>query len=178
MEHIGFAMRIAPDHIERYVTMHANVWPDLLAALARTGWTNYSLYLAEDGALVGYLESENWAAAQSQMSQASVAHEWSSEMDRLVVPGTSLTELALAIRLQPAAAPMPDVRRVCAMFPQPKSTPDSARGFDSLTVFIASVGVVAYGEYRGDRPPRWPRELGRPAAPLREVFNLEQQLHR
>ena len=36
----------------------------MLDALRRTGWRNYSLFLREDGLLIGYLECEDLAAAQ------------------------------------------------------------------------------------------------------------------
>ena len=36
----------------------------MLAALSATGWPNYSLFLRPDGLLVGYLETEDFEAAQ------------------------------------------------------------------------------------------------------------------
>ncbi len=37
---------------------HRHVWPEMQAALRETGWANYSLFLRDDGLLVGYLETE------------------------------------------------------------------------------------------------------------------------
>ena len=39
----------------------------MLDALRATGWGNYSLFLAEDGLLVGYLETEDFEAAVAGM---------------------------------------------------------------------------------------------------------------
>ena len=35
-------------------------------ALRQAGWRNYSLFLADDGTLIGYLECEDFAAAQAR----------------------------------------------------------------------------------------------------------------
>ena len=39
---------------------HKKVWPDMLEALRQTGWHNYSLFLREDGMLIGYLETPDF----------------------------------------------------------------------------------------------------------------------
>ena len=52
----------------------------MLDALRRAGWTNYSLFLAEDGLLVGYLETEDFPAAQRAMAQTEVNERWQAEM--------------------------------------------------------------------------------------------------
>jgi L-rhamnose mutarotase len=48
-----FLLRVRPDRMAEYRRRHAAVWPDMLQALADTGWRNYSLFLADDGLLVG-----------------------------------------------------------------------------------------------------------------------------
>jgi len=49
-----------------YIRRHEQVWPEMLAALRETGWTNYSLFLDKnDGTLVGYLETPSLAAAKA-----------------------------------------------------------------------------------------------------------------
>ncbi len=40
----------------------------MLAALREAGWRNYSLFLREDGLLVGYLETDDFEAAQAAMA--------------------------------------------------------------------------------------------------------------
>ena len=46
---VCFQLQVKPDRLEEYQERHAHVWPDMLAALAETGWHNYSLFLATTG---------------------------------------------------------------------------------------------------------------------------------
>ncbi|HEX2144273.1 MAG TPA: L-rhamnose mutarotase [Glycomyces sp.] len=77
---VCFTLRVRPDRLDEYRERHAAVWPDMLRALAATGWSNYSLFLAEDGLLVGYLETEDFDAARAQMADTEVNARWQAEM--------------------------------------------------------------------------------------------------
>ena len=52
----------------------------MCAALAATGWHNYSLFLRDDGLLVGYLETPDFDAARDAMSALEVNERWQAEM--------------------------------------------------------------------------------------------------
>jgi L-rhamnose mutarotase len=52
----------------------------MLAALRDSGWRNYSLFLRPDGLLVGYVECDDFAAAQRAMEQTEVNARWQAEM--------------------------------------------------------------------------------------------------
>jgi L-rhamnose mutarotase len=52
----------------------------MLAALRDTGWRNYSLFLRDDGLLVGYVECDNLAASQAAMAATEVNTRWQAEM--------------------------------------------------------------------------------------------------
>ena len=52
---VCFQLQVKPDRIDEYRDRHAAVWPEMLRALADTGWHNYSLFLRADGLLIGYL---------------------------------------------------------------------------------------------------------------------------
>ena len=65
MPRVCFQLQVKPDRLEEYRERHAAVWPEMLAALAETGWHNYSLFLRHDGLLIGYVESDDLAAAQA-----------------------------------------------------------------------------------------------------------------
>jgi L-rhamnose mutarotase len=80
MERVCFLGRIRADRLDEYRARHREVWPEMLAALREAGWANYTLFLAEDGLLVGYLETENYAAALARMAQAGVNARWQAEM--------------------------------------------------------------------------------------------------
>src|SRR5690554_2266832 len=72
--------RIKPERAEEYRSRHAAVWPEMLQALHESGWRNYSLFLAPDGLLVGYVESEDLDAAQRAMTATAVNARWQAEM--------------------------------------------------------------------------------------------------
>ena len=79
-ERICFRLRVRPDKCEEYVRRHAEVWPEMREALRQAGWHNYSLFLGDDGALIGYLECEDFAAAQAAMAVTAVNARWQAEM--------------------------------------------------------------------------------------------------
>jgi L-rhamnose mutarotase len=66
--------------LAEYVDRHRNVWPDMQAALRDSGWHNYSLFLRDDGLLIGYVEAEDLDAAQKAMAATEVNTRWQSEM--------------------------------------------------------------------------------------------------
>jgi L-rhamnose mutarotase len=80
MERVCFLGRVRPGRLAEYRERHAAVWPDMLDALGQAGWANYSLFLTGDGLLIGYLETEDYAAALDRMAQAPVNRRWQAEM--------------------------------------------------------------------------------------------------
>ncbi len=80
MERVCFILRVRPDRLEEYRERHRAVWPEMLDALRETGWRNYSLFLRDDGLLVGYLECEDFEAALAGMEEREVNARWQSEM--------------------------------------------------------------------------------------------------
>ena len=80
MERVCFLARVQPDRLEEYRARHRVVWPEMLDALREAGWGNYSLFLTEDGLLVGYLETGDFASAQQRMAVTAVNERWQAEM--------------------------------------------------------------------------------------------------
>jgi L-rhamnose mutarotase len=80
MERVCFELRVRPDRLEEYRERHTAVWPEMLAALRDAGWGNYSLFLRGDGLLIGYLETEDFAAAQRAMEDTEVNARWQESM--------------------------------------------------------------------------------------------------
>jgi L-rhamnose mutarotase len=80
MERVCFLGRIRADRLGEYRARHREVWPEMLAALREAGWVNYTLFLADDGLLVGYLETEDYAAALAGMARTGVNGRWQAEM--------------------------------------------------------------------------------------------------
>ena len=58
---------VDPNRLDEYREVHRAVWPDLLEALRDAGWRNYSLFLRDDGLLIGYAEADDLAAAQERV---------------------------------------------------------------------------------------------------------------
>jgi len=80
MERVCFLLRVRPERLEEYKERHRAVWPEMLDALRDAGWGNYSLFLGEDGLLVGYVETEDFEAAQRAMADREVNDRWQREM--------------------------------------------------------------------------------------------------
>jgi L-rhamnose mutarotase len=71
---------VKPDRKAEYAQRHRAVWPEMRQALTDTGWRNYSLFLRDDGLLVGYVEADDLDAAQAAMAKTEVNGRWQAEM--------------------------------------------------------------------------------------------------
>ena len=80
MERVCFLARVRPERLDEYRERHQEVWPDMLDALRRAGWGNYSLFLTDDGLLVGYLETDDYQGALARMAETEVNQRWQEDM--------------------------------------------------------------------------------------------------
>jgi L-rhamnose mutarotase len=80
VQRVCFLLKVRPERLAEYRERHTRVWPEMLAALSAAGWHNYSLFLREDGLLVGYLETEDFAAACAAMDRTEVNARWQAGM--------------------------------------------------------------------------------------------------
>ena len=80
MERVCFLLQVRPERLEEYKQRHKQVWPEMLQALSRAGWHNYSLFLRDDGLLVGYLETPDFQFALRQMENLDVNDRWQRDM--------------------------------------------------------------------------------------------------
>jgi L-rhamnose mutarotase len=80
VERVCFLARVRPDRLEEYRAAHRRVWPEMTAALSGAGWANYTIFLADDGLLVGYLETDDYESALRRMAQTDVNDRWQAEM--------------------------------------------------------------------------------------------------
>ena len=80
-----FQLQVRPDRLEEYTARHSAVWPDMLRALSSTGWHNYSLFLREDGLLIGYFETPDLQMAIAGMEATDVNERWQAEMAEFFV---------------------------------------------------------------------------------------------
>ena len=81
MNRIGFLLKVKEDKLEEYKKIHENVWPEMLEALKRTGWHNYSLFMREDGMLFGYFETPgDLQTALNEMGKEEINTKWQEMM--------------------------------------------------------------------------------------------------
>jgi L-rhamnose mutarotase len=80
MERVCFLLKVKADRLEEYKRRHAPVWKEMQQALSETGWQNYSLFLRDDGLLVGYLETPDFQKALDGMAGREINDRWQREM--------------------------------------------------------------------------------------------------
>ena len=80
MKRICFLLRVKKDRLAEYKERHKAVWPEMLQALRETGWHNYSLFLREDGLLIGYLETPDFEKARAGMAAREINARWQKDM--------------------------------------------------------------------------------------------------
>ncbi len=102
MQRVCFLLQVRPERLTEYRERHKGVWPEMQQALRDTGWTNYSLFLREDGLLVGYLETPDFGAAKAAMQKLEVNTRWQREMSEFFLNPPGITP-------DKAAAPLEEV---------------------------------------------------------------------
>jgi L-rhamnose mutarotase len=81
MKRAAFVIKVRTDRLDEYKEHHKAIWPEMLEALRRHGWHNYSLFMREDGTLFGYVETPNGlAAAIEGMSHEPINERWQEFM--------------------------------------------------------------------------------------------------
>ncbi len=80
MQRVCFVLQVKKDRLAEYKERHKAVWPEMIAALKETGWNNYSLFLRDDGMLVGYVETPDFQAALDGMAGLDVNARWQAQM--------------------------------------------------------------------------------------------------
>lgn len=106
MRRVCFQLQVKPDRLEEYTKRHAAVWPEMLQALKRSGWHNYSLFLREDGMLIGYFETDSLEAARQAAQNEEVNARWQAQMQDFFVdlegasPDTGFLELTEVFHLE------------------------------------------------------------------------------
>lgn len=106
MQRVCFRLQVRPERIEAYRARHRAVWPEMLRALADNGWHNYSMFLGEDGMLIGYVETPSIEAAQAGMEATEVNARWQAEMAEFFIdlgeerPDTGFVRLVEVFHLE------------------------------------------------------------------------------
>ena len=93
-----FVLHVRPDRRDEYRARHRSVWPEMIEALRSAGWRNYSLFLAADGLLVGYVEADDFAAAQRAMEATEVNSRWQASVAELFeMPADSRADVSMQV---------------------------------------------------------------------------------
>jgi len=77
---ICFCLQVKKDRLQEYKDRHEMVWPEMREALSAAGWHNYSLFLREDGLLIGYLETPDFDQALARMAATAINRRWQDQM--------------------------------------------------------------------------------------------------
>lgn len=81
MNRVGFKLKVREELIDEYKAVHEEVWPEMLDALRRHGWHNYSLFMRSDGTLFGYFETpSSFQDALDGMASETVNERWQTLM--------------------------------------------------------------------------------------------------
>ena len=81
MKRVGFLLKVKSDKLDEYKKRHETVWPEMLDALKKHGWRNYSLFLRDDGLLFGYFEAtKSFQASLDGMAAEAINDRWQKDM--------------------------------------------------------------------------------------------------
>ncbi|WP_243065007.1 L-rhamnose mutarotase [Humibacter sp. RRB41] len=77
---VCFTLHVRTDRLEAYRERHAAVWPEMLREIEASGRRNYSIFLRDDGQLIGYFETADLQASEDYLATSEVAARWETEM--------------------------------------------------------------------------------------------------
>ena len=93
MQRYGMVIRVKPEKLDEYKTLHANPWPEVSAMIAECNIRNYSIYF-RDGYLFGYFEyvGDDYKADMAKMAADPKTQEWWALTDPCQEPLASRVE--------------------------------------------------------------------------------------
>lgn len=80
LQRVCFQLQVRPERLAEYRERHAAVWPEMLRAIEASGRRNYSLFLRDDGLLIGYYETDDDDASQAALEADPRTAAWEAEM--------------------------------------------------------------------------------------------------
>ncbi|CAO1649102.1 L-rhamnose mutarotase [Salinibacterium sp. NG22] len=85
MTRVCFQLQVRPERLDEYLERHTAVWPRMLEVIAASGRRNYSLFVRQDGMLIGYYETDSVEASQDYLDRSEIAAKWEAEMAEFFV---------------------------------------------------------------------------------------------
>lgn len=94
MHRVCFCLQVKKVRLAEYKERHKDVWPEMQEALRDAGWHNYSLFLRDDGLLIGYVETPDFERALELMAATEVNRRWQTSMAEFFdgIPGAKADE--------------------------------------------------------------------------------------
>lgn len=89
MKRMGFVLGIKADRIAEYKRIHAAVWPEVLATIARCNIRNYTIFLKEpENLLFAYFEyhGADFKQDMAKMAADPKTQEWWRECEPMQLP--------------------------------------------------------------------------------------------
>jgi L-rhamnose mutarotase len=93
MQRKAMLIKVKPERLETYRRLHAEPWPEVLAALRRAHVRNYTIHLKDD-LLFGYLEyhGDDWDADMAAVAADPATQRWWQETDPCQEPWPTRAE--------------------------------------------------------------------------------------
>lgn len=89
MKRVGACLGLRPEKLEEYRAFHAEIWPEIAAALEEAGFRNYSIYHFR-GTLFAYFEydgpEDEWESRLRRLAAAPRMREWWNLMEPMQTP--------------------------------------------------------------------------------------------
>jgi L-rhamnose mutarotase len=78
-ERVCFQLQVKPERLDEYRVRHAAIPEAMLREIEASGRRNYSLFLRDDGMLIGYFETPDAAASDAYLAASVVASAWEAD---------------------------------------------------------------------------------------------------
>lgn len=89
MTRTAWMIKLKPEKLEEYKTLHANAWPSILRQISASNIRNYSIFLREpENILVGVYEyvGSDFEADMQRMAEDAETRKWWALTDPCQVP--------------------------------------------------------------------------------------------
>lgn len=83
MKRYGQVIRVKPEMVEKYIELHANPWPEVIAQIKACHIQNYSIFILENHTLFAYFEyvGNDFEADMKRMAADPMTQKWWKETD-------------------------------------------------------------------------------------------------
>jgi L-rhamnose mutarotase len=169
----GSLIKVRPEFEERYIILHRNTFPGVLASIKRSNIRNYSIFLL-DGILFSYFEyvgpdydadmktigdaiTKDWWKLTDPMQEPLSTRkegEWWAEMEQVMLLPDKIKDSPEVVRVGLRAEIIPgkegDIKRLCGNFPAALAEETYKTGFQNCNIYMKDGRLYYYYEYAGN----------------------------